>query len=66
VLHCTAVGAETTLLASRLIWEDAMTQEQVERVWFRKIVTVLLLGALTVGAVPILKNMFFPVVKTNR
>jgi hypothetical protein len=43
-----------------------MTQEQIEREWFRKIVTVLLLGALTVGAVPILKNTFFPVVKTNR
>jgi hypothetical protein len=43
-----------------------MAQEQVEREWFRKIATVLLLGALIVGVVPILKNTFFPVAKTNR
>ena len=43
-----------------------MTQEQVERQWFVKIATVLLLCTLTVGVVPILKNTFFPVAKTNR
>jgi hypothetical protein len=46
--------------------KDAMTQEEVERQWFRKIVAVLLLGLLTFGAVPILKNTFFPVEKSRR
>ena len=41
-------------------------QEQVERVWFRKIATVLLLAALTVGGVPIAKNTFFPAEKASR
>ena len=66
VLHCTASGAVTPLLASRIIWEDAMNQEQVEREWFRKIVSVLLLGLLTFGAVPIVKNTFFPAEKSRR
>ena len=42
-----------------------MTQEEIERVWFRKIATVLMLGALIFGAVPILKNTFFPVEKSR-
>jgi hypothetical protein len=72
VLHSTAPGAGPPLLASGIIWEDAMaqkdamTQEEVERQWFRKIVSVLLLGLLTFGAVPILKNTFFPVEKSRR
>ena len=66
VLHCTASGAVTPLLASRIIWEDAMNQEQIEREWFRKIVSVLLLGLLAFGAVPIVKNTFFPVEKSRR
>jgi hypothetical protein len=64
--HCTAPGAVTPLLASCFIWEDAMSQEQIEREWFRKIVTVLLLGLLTFGAVPIVKNTFFPAEKSRR
>ncbi|MEI8152354.1 MAG: hypothetical protein WCG92_12230 [Hyphomicrobiales bacterium] len=43
-----------------------MTQEEVERNWFRKIVSVLLVGALCIGAVPILKNTFFPAEKSRR
>ena len=43
-----------------------MTQEQVEREWFKKVATILLLAALTVGVVPILKNTFFPVARANR
>jgi hypothetical protein len=72
VLHLTAPGAIPPLLASGIIWEDvmaqkdAMTQEEVERQWFRKIVSVLLLGLLTFGAVPILKNTFFPVERSRR
>ena len=66
VLHCSAPEAATALLASSLIWEDAMSQEQIEREWFRKIVTVLLLGLLTFGAVPIVKNTFFPAEKARR
>ena len=66
VLHCTASGTATALLASCVIWEDVMNQEQIEREWFRKIVSVLLCGLLLVGAVPILKNTFFPVEKSRR
>ena len=43
-----------------------MTQEQVEREWFVKIVTVLLLGLLIFGAVPIVKSTFFPAEKSRR
>ena len=43
-----------------------MTQEVIEREWFRKIVAVLLLGLLTFGAVPIVKNTFFPAEKAQR
>jgi hypothetical protein len=43
-----------------------MTQEQVERQWFRRIVTVLLLGLLTFGAVPIVQNTLFPAEKSRR
>jgi hypothetical protein len=42
-----------------------MTQEQIERLWFRKIAAVVLLGALIFGAVPILKNTFFPVERSR-
>ena len=40
-------------------------REEVERYWFRLIVTVLMLGALTWGAVPIVKSTFFPVAKSQ-
>ena len=43
-----------------------MTQEEVERDWFRKIVSVLLLALLTFGAVPIVKNTFWPAEKSRR
>ena len=43
-----------------------MTKEQIERAWFRKIVSVLLLGLLTFGAVPIVKGMVFPAEKSKR
>jgi hypothetical protein len=41
-------------------------QEAVERLWFRRVVTVLMVGMISVGAVPIIKNTLFPVQKTNR
>jgi len=43
-----------------------MEQEQVERLWFRRIVSAIMLTAIAVGAVPVIKNMMFPVQKTNR
>ena len=43
-----------------------MNQEQVEREWFRKIVSVLLLGLLAFGAVPIVKSTVFPAEKSKR
>ena len=41
-------------------------KEAIERIWFRRVVTVLMVGMISVGAVPILKNAMFPVQKTNR
>ena len=42
-----------------------MSQEEVERLWFRRIVGVIMVLGISVGAVPILKNMMFPVVKVR-
>ena len=42
-----------------------MNREQVERQWFLRAVMVLMVAALTVGAVPIIKNTFFPVEKSR-
>jgi hypothetical protein len=41
-------------------------KEAIERVWFRRVMTVLMVGMIAVGAVPIVKNAMFPVQKTNR
>jgi hypothetical protein len=46
--------------------EDAMTKEDVERLWFVRFVTALMICALAVGAVPILKNTFFPSQQARR
>jgi len=42
------------------------TQEEVERKWFRRVATVLMIGTILIGAVPIVKNTLFPVDRTNR
>lgn len=34
--------------------------ETTERVWFVRIVTVVMLACISVGAVPIVKNMIYP------
>ena len=44
----------------------AETQEQVERRWFRWFATVLMVGTILVGAVPVVKNALFPVERNNR
>jgi len=44
----------------------AETQEEVERRWFRRVATVLMIGTILIGAVPIVKNTLFPVERTNR
>ena len=41
-------------------------QEAIERMWFRRVVIVLMVGMISVGAVPVVKNALFPVQKTNR
>jgi hypothetical protein len=41
-------------------------KEAIERMWFRRVVTVLMVGMISIGAVPIMKNALFPVQKTNR
>ena len=41
-------------------------QDEVERVWFRRVATVLMLGMICVGALPMLQATLFPVAKTNR
>ena len=42
------------------------TQEEIERKWFRRVATVLMVGTILIGAVPIVKNTLFPVERTNR
>ena len=44
----------------------AETQEQVERRWFRRVATALMVGMILVGAVPLIKTTLFPVQRTNR
>jgi hypothetical protein len=46
--------------------DKAVEKEQVERIWFLRVATVLMIGMIAVGAVPIIKNALFPVEKTNR
>ena len=43
-----------------------MDQEQVERLWFRRVVSVIMVAAIAVGAIPVMKNTFFPVARSNR
>jgi hypothetical protein len=40
-------------------------REEVERYWFRAIVTVMMLGAIAIGAVPVVKSTFFPAPKSQ-
>lgn len=42
-----------------------MTQEQVERTWFRRVVVVMMLIGISFGAVPVIKNTLFPVAKVR-
>ena len=44
----------------------AETQEEVERRWFRWVATVLMVGTIVIGAVPLIKTTLFPVERTNR
>jgi hypothetical protein len=46
--------------------EDAMTREQVERLWFVRFATALMVCAIAVGTVPLLKNTFFPTQQARR
>ena len=41
-------------------------QEEVERVWFRRVATILMVGMICVGALPMLHATLFPTAKTNR
>ena len=36
-------------------------KEAIERIWFRRVVTVLMVGMIAVGALPLLKSALFPV-----
>lgn len=38
-------------------------REVVERQWFRRLATVLMIGMISVGALPLLKNAVFPTQK---
>ncbi len=40
-----------------------MQREALERLWFVRGVTVLMVLAISVGAVPVMKNFMFPVEK---
>ncbi len=46
--------------------QAAMTQEATERMWFRRIVTALMVCAITYGAVPVIKQSLFPAEKSRR
>jgi hypothetical protein len=61
LLYRAALGASVCMNR-----EDAMTKEDVERLWFVRFVTALMICALAVGAVPILKNTFFPSQQARR
>jgi hypothetical protein len=39
----------------------AETQEDVERKWYRRVATVLMVGTILIGAVPLVKTALFPV-----
>jgi hypothetical protein len=49
-----------------LFWEDAMPREELEKLWFLRFVSVLMVGMICVGALPVLKNALFPIERTNR
>lgn len=36
-------------------------KDAVERMWFRRIVTLLMVGMISVGAIPVIKNTLYPV-----
>jgi hypothetical protein len=36
-------------------------QDEAERVWFRRVAMVIMLGTILSGALPLLKNTLFPV-----
>ena len=45
--------------------EDAMQQENVERKWFVRFATVLMILGISFGSLPIIKNTLFPIAKTR-
>jgi hypothetical protein len=50
-------------------WEDKMarseTQEESERVWFRRLAMAILVVSVFSGGLPLVKEMLFPVVRTR-
>jgi hypothetical protein len=36
-------------------------RDEIERTWFRRVVMVLMVGMISVGVVPLIKNTLFPV-----
>jgi hypothetical protein len=42
-----------------------MTQEQTERMWFRRVVLVVMLVGISFGAIPVIKNTLFPVARVR-
>jgi hypothetical protein len=64
-----APSRETTVLESRSQSGGNMQsveREIIERQWFRRLATILMIGMICVGAVPLVKNALFPVQRTNR
>ena len=54
-----------------MFWEGEMEskvldREAVERSWFLRIATVLMVATISVGALPLIKNALFPVERANR
>jgi hypothetical protein len=41
-------------------------KEENERVWFRRVMTILMIGTIGLGALPLIQGALFPVDRTNR
>jgi hypothetical protein len=49
-------------MQNEVLGKDAkLRQEVFERMWFRRVAVVLMIGMISIGVVPLLKNAMFPV-----
>jgi hypothetical protein len=49
-------------MQKEVLGRDAkLSQEVFERMWYRRIAALLMIGMISIGVVPIVKNTLFPV-----